>query len=378
MSKHNHSYQLAVSKGENSTDSRAGVREAPEPSYSDTHTQKDPRSSLQSSSERQSPSERRSTSESPPSSEPQSSSEPRLSLNSPSTTVIVGIPVYNEVATIAGVVRDARTYADEVLVVDDGSDDGTRERARAAGATVVTHDENQGYGAALKTIFQYAFRAGVEQLVILDGDGQHDVSDVPDILEVQQETGAEIVTGSRFRDRSSTEMPLYRQFGLAIINLLTNLGLRIGYSYPSISDTQCGFRAYNRDAIEVMANAPDIGSGMGASIDILFQAAREGFEVVEVPTRINYDVDDANTQNPVFHGLELLVSLFVSVSRDRPARMTAAISLVALSGGGAVLAVGQMGMAGTSVLVASFLAVILVLGVTLSGRFPAQSDSTER
>lgn len=295
-----------------------------------------------------------------------------------SSTVLVGIPVYNEGGTISNVVTEARNYADEVLVVDDGSDDETRERASEAGATLVSHGENRGYGAALRTIFQYAYTMGVEKLVILDGDGQHDVSDVPDILRVQQETGAEIVTGSRFRGSSSTEMPLYRQFGLAVINLLTNLGLRIGYSYPSISDTQCGFRAYNRDAIEALATAPDVGAGMGASIDILFQAAREGFEVVEVPTDIDYDVDDASTQNPFFHGLELLVSLFVSVSRDRPARMAGAVSLVALSAGGALLVLAQLGLAGVYVLAFGFLAVVLLLGVTLSGRFPTASDSTER
>lgn len=350
MSKNNHSYPSSISNGEHSAGSR---------------------SERSAGSRTQSREEAESGSSTGPRAD-------RLQTGLRSSTVLVGIPVYNEAATIGTIVADALVHADEVLVVDDGSDDGTREQARAAGATLVSHDDNRGYGAALKTIFRYAYTMGVEQLVILDGDGQHDVNDVPDILDLQRETGAEIVTGSRFRARSATEMPLYRQFGLAVINLLTNLGLRIGYSYPSISDTQCGFRAYNRDAIEAMATAPDVGSGMGASIDILFQAAREGFEVVEIPTKINYDVDDANTQNPIAHGFELLVSLFVSVSRDRPVRMTGAIILLALSGGGIVLTLGHLGTAGASVILVGFLTIVLLLGVTLSGRFPIQSDSTER
>lgn len=236
-------------------------------------------------------------------------------------TVLVGIPAYNESTTVAEVVNAAQNHADEVLVVDDGSDDPTVKRAMDAGANVIAHEANEGYGSTLGTIFEYADSYGPDHLVILDADGQHDAGDIPELVKTQQETGAQVVTGSRFSGNSSLEIPLYRRFGLAVINLFTNISLRVGYSHPSVTDTQCGFRAYDREAIKTMASTDAIGSGMGASLDILFQTAQEGYDIAEVPTRIDYHVEDANTQNPVIHGLSLLKSLFVSVIRDRPARI---------------------------------------------------------
>lgn len=293
-------------------------------------------------------------------------------------SILVGIPAYNEAATIEEVVTGVRSHADEVLVVDDGSEDETPERARSAGATVIAHEANRGYGATLGTIFRYAHESGAKHLVTVDADGQHDVDDVPELVRTQQETGAQIVTGSRFTEHHSTKIPSYRRFGLAVINLLANLALRVGYSYPTVLDTQCGFRAYDPEAIRTMANAPDIGNGMGASLDILVQAAREGYDIVEVPTRIDYDVDNASTKNPILHGMDLLLSLSLSVTRDRPVRMASFAGVVALTGGMAVLALGQLGATGIYLLVSVMLTLGLVLGVTLSGRALKRSDGTDQ
>jgi hypothetical protein len=295
-----------------------------------------------------------------------------------SPTVLVGIPAYNEAGTIREVIEATMPHADEVLVVDDGSTDETRQEARTAGAMVLSHDENQGYGATLGTIFEYARHCDAAHLVIIDADGQHDVTDIPDLIRTQQETGVGIVTGSRFSGSSKSEIPRYRRFGLGVINTLTNIGLRLGYSYPSVSDTQCGFRAYNRDAIESMATAPDIGNGMGASLDIIFQAARDGHEIVEVPTRIEYDVEDASTRNPVVHGLSLLSSLFVSVVQDRPGRMAAIgvsmVSVVVLF----ALALAQFGATALYVTVTVLAILLVVLSVTQLSKPRGPSDSTDR
>ncbi|WP_336328811.1 glycosyltransferase family 2 protein [Halovenus sp. HT40] len=294
----------------------------------------------------------------------------------PPPTVLVGIPAYNEAGTISEVVTAASSHADEVLVVDDGSSDQTREQARTAGAMVLRHDENQGYGATLGTIFQYAHQRDAEHLVIIDADGQHDVTDIPDLVSTQQKTGAEIVTGSRFSGKSDSEIPQYRRFGLGVINILTNIALRFGYSYPSVSDTQCGFRAYNRDATESMTTAQDIGSGMAASLDIIFQAARDGHNIVEVPTRINYDVENASTRNPVAHGLNLLTTLFISVVVDRPSRM-AAIGVTSIGAVGLfALALRQFGMTALYVAVTA-LFLLVVLRMTQSSEPRNPSDSTE-
>jgi glycosyltransferase involved in cell wall biosynthesis len=111
---------------------------------------------------------------------------------------LVGIPAYNEADSIGGVVSSALPHADDVLVVDDGSADATSKRARRAGATVVAHEDNRGYGAALATLFDRAHAMDVDHLVVLDGDGQHDADDIPKLIETQRHTGAEIVVASRF------------------------------------------------------------------------------------------------------------------------------------------------------------------------------------
>jgi glycosyltransferase involved in cell wall biosynthesis len=292
--------------------------------------------------------------------------------------VLVGIPAYNESGTIAGVVSDARTYADEVLVVDDGSDDATRHLARAAGATVITHETNRGYGATLSTIFRHGSEMGVDHLVILDGDGQHNVADVPSLVKTQQETGAELVSGSRFNGDSDSEIPRYRRFGLTVINLLTNLSLRIGYSYKPVSDSQCGFRVYNSDAVEMMANSQGIDTGMGASLDILFQTARHQYDIVEVPTKIDYDVDSANTRNPVLHGMSLLKSLFGSVLRDRPLRFGSAVTVLFMVPLAAAVALMRTGATAASMLVTMLVALLLVAGLTLLGTVSRRSGRTDQ
>jgi len=151
-----------------------------------------------------------------------------------------------------------------VLVIDDGSSDDTVLLAKEAGATVIEHEENGGYGAALRTAFREANRRRADHLVILDGDGQHDPSDIPGAVDVQGD-GADIVIGSRFAEGSETELPLYRRFGLAVVNALTNLSMGVLVRSKSrVGDTQSGFRTYNREAIESLSEDPSIGSGMSA------------------------------------------------------------------------------------------------------------------
>ncbi|MFC6864092.1 glycosyltransferase family 2 protein [Halomicroarcula sp. GCM10025817] len=231
---------------------------------------------------------------------------------------LVAIPAYNESATIEDVVTESSPYADEVLVVDDGSDDDTSEQAAAAGATVVEHETNRGYGEALKTAFNEANRRNVEYLLIIDGDGQHDVEDLPKALERLRESDANIVIGSRFEGDTAGNVPLYRRFGIKVINLLTNLGLGNVRSESRLSDTQSGFRVYDRDAIRSLANDSDISDGMDASTDILFHAAQHDYDIDEVDISVEYDVENGSTHHPVSHGYRLVQSVLRIIERDNP------------------------------------------------------------
>jgi hypothetical protein len=232
--------------------------------------------------------------------------------------VLVAIPAYNEEVAIADVVSEAQEVADEVLVVDDGSTDATVERARGAGATVIVHEQNRGYGGALNTSFQEAERSGAEYLVILDGDGQHDPSDIPRLVGENRDSGANIVIGSRFAEESETELPLYRRFGLRVINLLTNLSLGVVREQSRIADTQSGFRVYDQTAIKSLAAEETIGNQMGASTDILYHAHRRGYEVREAATTIDYDVEEPSSKHPVSHGLHLVNNILRTIERERP------------------------------------------------------------
>ena len=235
------------------------------------------------------------------------------------TNVLVGIPAYNEAATIGTVVEAATAHADEVLVVDDGSTDQTASCARAAGATVVEHDRNRGYGCGLKTIFQEANRRDVDALVIIDGDDQHDVQDIPRMLEKQQESGAEIVIGNRFGETAGTKMPLYRRFGSGVITLLLNMSIGNFRSSSRIQDAQSGFRCYNATAVQTIADHPNmIDDGMSASTDILYYANTQGFTTEEVPTTITYDVSNAHTRHPVTHGINIVNRIFTTLEQNRP------------------------------------------------------------
>ncbi|MFC7068738.1 glycosyltransferase [Halobaculum lipolyticum] len=253
----------------------------------------------------------------------------RWSQSSKTPTVVVGIPAYNAAESIGPVVESTLPYADEVVVVDDGSSDETAERARAAGATVVVHERNRGYGGALKTLFKEGASRETAHLVVIDADGQHDPADIPLLVETQRRDGTDIVIGSRYVGERTTRIPFVRAIGLGVINSLTNASL--GKLRPSgfIRDTQSGYRAYSRTATRSLASDRAIGNNMGASTDILYHAHRNRFSVAEVETTISYDVANASSQGSLSHGMDLLRNILWTVEYGRPMLVLGAPGAVA-------------------------------------------------
>lgn len=232
--------------------------------------------------------------------------------NLASSRVVACIPAYNEEETIAKVVLLAKRYADEVIVCDDGSTDMTAEIAEHLGATVVRHEENLGYGAAISTLLREAKKRRPDVAVTLDADGQHDPGFIPELIEPILRGRADVVIGSRFLSPEGVpEVPTHRRFGIRLITRLTNLYTRLG-----LTDAQSGFRAYGRRALEVINPTR---SDMGVSLEILEQAASHGLKIVEVPTVIRYrGLRETSTKNPLRHGLELIGTLLDSMTWDHP------------------------------------------------------------
>lgn len=217
--------------------------------------------------------------------------------------ILAGIPAYDEGKTIGSIVLEARKYVDEVVVVDDGSRDNTAWIAREAGATVIRHSANRGYGAALRSCFSYARNNGTQALVILDADGQHRPGLIPSVLEPVMQGRTDISIGSRFlQEDSANKVPLYRRFGIKVLTRLTNLGTR---NNTGVQDAQSGFRAYSRRAVDVLDPRE---ADMGASAEILWDADRHGLRISEIPIVTDYDTE-GSSQGPVRHALGVIGSM---------------------------------------------------------------------
>lgn len=226
--------------------------------------------------------------------------------------IVVGVPAFNEERTIAKVVLQAQRHADKVVVCDDGSTDLTGEIAERLGADVVRHERNLGYGAAIQSLFKRARELGADVLVTLDADGQHDPSEVPNVVQPIVDGAADVVIGSRLVDkRLASTIPWYRRAGVKFITKLAN-----SESEGGIKDAQSGFRAYNRKSLEALNMFED---GMGVSVEILINARKQGLRVCEVSSSCNYGKElKASTHNPVRHGIDVVMSIVRLVVEDRP------------------------------------------------------------
>ncbi len=229
--------------------------------------------------------------------------------NSNKPFIIVGIPAYNEEKYIAKVILSAKKYCDKVIVVDDGSTDMTGEIARALGALVITHKTNQGYGAALNTLFKEARKYNPDVFVIMDADDQHDPEEIPKLIEPVLNDNADVVIGSRFI--GETKQPLWRRLGVKFITWVAKM---IHNVPQNITDVQCGFRAYSSRAVKLIE--PE-DSDMGASIDILHQAVKLKLKITEVPITIRYH-KEASTQNPLAHASRVIMRILELVIEKKP------------------------------------------------------------
>jgi glycosyltransferase involved in cell wall biosynthesis len=213
------------------------------------------------------------------------------------------IPAYNESVGIAAVVRRAVNYL-PVLVVDDGSTDGTAEVAEAAGASLARQVPNQGKGAALKLGFRRAIDGRYSAVVTLDADGQHDPEEIPKFLAVFQATNADLVIGQRDFSR----MPLQRR--------LANWLGRVTFSWAvgaSVPDNQSGYRLISRRLMLAMLESSE--GGFEYEVEMITTCIRRGFQLHWVPIRTIYAGETSHIQ-PLDHTKNFL-RILVKTRRGR-------------------------------------------------------------
>lgn len=219
------------------------------------------------------------------------------------TKWLTALPVYNEVRHVNRVLDEVSQYSRHILVVDDGSTDGTAAMLAARGdVQVVTHPENRGYGAALHSAFAFAIQNGYEFLVTIDCDGQHEPQLIPDFVRACR--NVDLVSGSRYLkpfapgEQPPAERRWINQRVTAEIN--RRLGLRL-------TDSFCGFKAYR---VSALASLDLAEPGYAMPLELWVQAAHAGWRIIERPVPLIYldekrsfggALDDASTRLQYYH-----------------------------------------------------------------------------
>lgn len=201
------------------------------------------------------------------------------------------IPALNEIGTITEVVAAAANVVDHVIVIDDGSTDGTGDSARAAGATVIRHPRNLGVGAAISSGLTRALELGADVMVQLDGDGQHDASYVPILVEQIRVGAADLVIGTRFE--LGFEMGLVRR--LVLRSFAFPISARLG---THVSDPTSGFRAFNTLAASTLAPVFPV-KYLSDTVEVLYLAAEHNLRVATVPVRMRERVAGKPSAGPL-------------------------------------------------------------------------------
>jgi glycosyltransferase involved in cell wall biosynthesis len=231
---------------------------------------------------------------------------------------LVFIPAWNEEGSIAAVIEGVREAlpAADLLVVDDGSTDATRERAMAAGARVASLPFNQGVGAAQQTGYMYALRGGYEICAHLDGDGQHLPAELARLVKEIEEDKADMVVGSRYSDRSVAldddyHASVSRRTGQHLFRLIVSLSTR-----QRFTDTTSGMRAVNRSAMQLFN---DRYSPEFAEVESVQRAVLQGLRVEELPVRMLSRAEGRSFLTPVRSGYYIFKTLVVLlVGQFRP------------------------------------------------------------
>jgi glycosyltransferase involved in cell wall biosynthesis len=229
------------------------------------------------------------------------------------------IPALNEAETIGRVIQEIRNVDPgfEILVVDDGSDDGTGEIAETAGARLLRLPFNLGIGGAVQTGYRYALANGFDIAVQIDGDGQHDPGQLHLILEPLVAGDADIVIGSRFAGAGSYRAARFRRVGMRVFASIVSMIVR-----QPLTDTSSSFRALNRRSLSLFAS--DYPHGFLETVEATVLAGKYHLRLQEVPvTMRERELGRSSLTIPLslFYSAKVLLAVFVSLFRRPAARL---------------------------------------------------------
>ena len=201
----------------------------------------------------------------------------------------VVIPAFDAANTIGGLVQRIKPQGLGVVVVDDGSRDGTASLASEHGALVISHLRNQGKGSALRTGFEYALRSRYDGVVTLDGDGQHDPAEIAQLIKEGELQHAGIVVGNRMTNGAM--MPRVRRWTNAVMSAIVSFVV-----HQRIPDSQCGFRFIRKEVLETV---PLRAKRFEIETELLFAAAKRRWKIISVPVRSIYQAHHPSHIRPV-------------------------------------------------------------------------------
>ena len=215
-----------------------------------------------------------------------------------SSRYCVVIPAYQAAKSIGELVRRVKHQGLAIVVVDDGSRDETAAIASAEGALVISHLRNEGKGHALRTGFEHAIREHYDGVITMDGDGQHDPAEIPQLIRAGEVQHAGIVLGNRMTNGPS--MPMARRRTNRLMSAIVSM-----ISRQQIPDSQCGFRLIRK---EVLEDLPLRAKRYEIETELLLKAASRRWKIISVPVRSIYDNHPSHI-HPVREGLRFAAVL---------------------------------------------------------------------
>lgn len=213
--------------------------------------------------------------------------------------ICIVIPVHNEARAIGSLVQKIKAHSLDVLVIDDGSTDDSGAIAQAQGALVLHHEQKQGKGRSLQTGFDYVLKNQYEGLIVMDGDGQHDVGDLDQFLNKAREDPESVIIGTRMHNPSP--MPFIRYLTNRVMSWLISRVCHL-----RIPDTQCGYRYISSGILRQLSLTC---SDFEIETEVLMKAVQKNFPIYSVPIKTIYQNEDSKI-NP-FRDTLRFISFFI-------------------------------------------------------------------